>query len=137
MWFTDGGKLQLWDMNTSSLVCDESAHEDRITVARVSAATIHSAFPVLYHPSRCSSPPQMVDNHVYTASYDGDAQVFQVTSERALRRLFRCETRRHRFGGNLIERPILSLNVDRCTLYIGDDGVNVKALNWKDGAAHA
>ena len=57
-----------------------------------------------------------------------------VDHDRSLRRLFRCETRRHRFGGDIIERAILALNVDRSTLYIGDDGVNVKALNWKDGS---
>ena len=32
---SDGGKLQLWDINSNALVCEESAHEDRVTVARV------------------------------------------------------------------------------------------------------
>ena len=79
-------------------------------------------------------PSQVVADHVYTASYDGNVQVFQLPpGESKLRTMYRSESKRHRFGGGIVERPILSMNVFRSTLYFGDDGVNVKAVNWKDG----
>ena len=38
--FSDGGKLELWDLDTKQTVCSELAHENSITALCVST-TVH------------------------------------------------------------------------------------------------
>ena len=71
---------------------------------------------------------------VYTSCLDGEIQSFEYQSEtRTLRQLFRSEQIRHRFGGDVIDRSVHSHTCYGDVIYYGDDGMNVKALNWKNG----
>ena len=77
---------------------------------------------------------QLDSNCIYTSSADGALQCFEyVPDGRTLRVLFRSEKLRHRFGGDLTTRSIHDMCVANSVLYYGDDGPNIKALQWKDG----
>ena len=71
---------------------------------------------------------------LYTASVDGILQCLEyIPDERKLRVLFRSDNLRHRFGGDLSQRSVHAICVCNSVLYYGDNGPNVKALQWKDG----
>ena len=74
----------------------------------------------------------MEDDLVYTACADGDLKVFKYQNG-SLSPQYESENMRGPTGSLLTCRPILCLACHNNILYFGDDGLNVKALDWKKG----
>ncbi|XP_060594537.1 uncharacterized WD repeat-containing protein alr2800-like, partial [Ruditapes philippinarum] len=106
---SDGGKLELWDINTKDTVCSETAHSDSITGLCV------------------------FENRIYTScAVDGEIKVFEVRDNK-LHCLFASENLYNMTGGAVIMRHVRALGVSTSHIFYGDDGVNLKLLTWKKG----
>ncbi|XP_045162795.2 uncharacterized protein LOC123527419 isoform X3 [Mercenaria mercenaria] len=106
---SDGGKLELWDINAKVNVCSETAHSDSITGLCVS------------------------DGRIYTScAVDGEIKVFEVRDNK-LHCIYASETLHNIAGDSLTMRHVRSLSVRGENIYYGDDGVNLKSLIWKKG----
>ncbi|XP_053379286.1 uncharacterized protein LOC123527419 isoform X2 [Mercenaria mercenaria] len=104
---SDGGKLELWDINAKVNVCSETAHSDSITGLCVS------------------------DGRIYTScAVDGEIKVFEVRDNK-LHCIYASETLHNIAGDSLTMRHVRSLSVRGENIYYGDDGVNLKSLIWK------
>ncbi|ESO99514.1 hypothetical protein LOTGIDRAFT_231111 [Lottia gigantea] len=98
-----GGKIELWDLNTSENINSIRNDEDAIT---------------------CITAEK---NLVYSSSEDGIIKVYEIR-ERKLCCLFESDNL------DLINRYIRCIISCNNILYYGDDGINIKAVNWKKGS---
>ena len=78
---------------------------------------------------------QYSDRHVYTASVDGEIQVYTYT-RKSLSCVYRSEDLKLRGGGAVLCRPVRSLVQCKGRIYFGDDGCSVKALDWSEGTVN-
>ena len=71
--------------------------------------------------------------HIFSASGDGYIRVFKLR-DRELHLMHVAETIRTK-EGDLIEtfKPIRSMAVVQNKVYFGDEGCNIKVLDWKHG----
>ncbi len=75
---------------------------------------------------------QVDGSFVYSSSHDGLIQVYELR-EKELHVMFVSENVKSTSGSQLPWRPIRSMCVTNQKIYFGDDGMNVKALDWKKG----
>ncbi len=69
---------------------------------------------------------------LYSVSEDGVIKIFQLR-EKTLHKVFASENITTKTGSALPWRPIKSMVAANNVVYFGDDGMNVKALDWKLG----
>uniref|UniRef100_A0A8W8MIA8 F-box/WD repeat-containing protein 7 n=1 Tax=Magallana gigas TaxID=29159 RepID=A0A8W8MIA8_MAGGI len=103
---SDGGKLETWDVQSSKSLQSLRAFADS-----VSGIQIH-------------------ETHVFVSSLDGIIKVYEVNSQQ-LQCVFESEGTRSTDGSALCCRGIRGMTISNGLVYYGDDGPNVKALNWK------
>eukprot|EP00105_Crassostrea_gigas_P022782 XP_011442426.1 PREDICTED: F-box/WD repeat-containing protein pof1-like [Crassostrea gigas] len=108
---SDGGKLETWDVQSSKSLQSLRAFADS-----VSGIQIH-------------------ETHVFVSSLDGIIKVYEVNSQQ-LQCVFESEGTRSTDGSALCCRGIRGMTISNGLVYYGDDGPNVKALNWKSGLVH-
>lgn len=73
---------------------------------------------------------QVENNYVYTCSASGLLCVYELRGE-SLHLVYESENVRIESGAECIQRSIHSMAVSRQKLYYGDDGMNVKVLDWE------
>ncbi|KAL4221254.1 hypothetical protein ACF0H5_019518 [Mactra antiquata] len=106
---SDGGKLELWDINTKECICSESAHSDSITGLCV------------------------LNGRLYTScSLESEIKVYELRDDK-LHCIFASDSVHNISGHNVILRHVRSLGVKGENIFYGDDGVNLKILSWKQG----
>lgn len=108
---SDGGKLETWDVQSSKSLQSLRAFADS-----VSGIQIH-------------------ETHVFVSSLDGIIKVYEVNGQQ-LQCVFESEGTRSTDGSALCCRGIRGMTISNGLVYYGDDGPNVKALNWKSGLVH-
>ncbi|XP_033641814.1 mitochondrial division protein 1-like [Asterias rubens] len=109
---SDGGKVELWDIKEGTNVFSTIGHDDAITCVQTSKT------------------------NVYTSSSDGIIKLWQLR-DKSLHATFVSENISSKSSTHLLmRRHIRSLAVSGETIYYGDDGLNVKALDWKRGLVH-
>ncbi|KAK2144599.1 hypothetical protein LSH36_744g01047 [Paralvinella palmiformis] len=106
-----GGKVELWDIESGATSSSVRAHDDGVTGLQLS------------------------DGHVYSSSADGVITVFQIR-DGELRVIFVSENVKLTSGGPVTWRHIRSLVVANQRAYIGDDAMNIKVLDWRNGLVH-
>eukprot|EP00057_Strongylocentrotus_purpuratus_P031747 XP_785533.3 PREDICTED: probable E3 ubiquitin ligase complex SCF subunit sconB [Strongylocentrotus purpuratus] len=104
---SDGGKVELWDVASGDSLFSSLAHEDSVTCIKVRG------------------------RQVVTASNDGVIKLWELR-DRSLHVIFESENIRSQ-SGTLVQRPIMSLGLSKSDIYYGDEGTNVKVLDWKRG----
>ena len=79
-------------------------------------------------------PPcfQVEGNYVYTSGEDGLIKVHELRGTE-LHTVFESEDVKGSRGASIQYRPVQSLAVHSKVAYYGDDGTNVKALDWLQG----
>ncbi|KAK3587313.1 hypothetical protein CHS0354_011297 [Potamilus streckersoni] len=105
---SDGGKLELWDVVTSLNIQSLRAHDDAVTAL-------------------C-----LMGNTVATSTSSGEIKVHEIR-DRSLICLFASENLQNTSGRLLTPRYIRSLAATKDYIFYGDDGINIKVLNWKKG----
>ena len=70
---------------------------------------------------------------MYSASADGMVKVHQLREDKTLHVIYASENIKASNGIDLTVRHIRCLAAANQMIYYGDDGVNIKALNWKTG----
>lgn len=83
---------------------------------------------------------KLQNENIICSSLDGSISVFKLKNENGLElcRLFHSESLTTELGQAVTTRPVLSLGLsgstaDACTICYGDEGANLKVLNWKQG----
>ncbi|KAK7478167.1 hypothetical protein BaRGS_00030614, partial [Batillaria attramentaria] len=105
---SDGGKLDLWNLQTSEKI-SMRAYEEAVTGLKVSGDIL------------------------YSASADGLMMVHKIC-DKMLVPLFVSEDIKLAAGdGMVMRRPIRSLEVSQQTIIYGEDAVNLKLLDWRTG----
>lgn len=72
------------------------------------------------------------DQRIYTASADGEIKVHEIR-EQSLNCVYVSENVRSPTGSSVSLRGVKSLVVKDDRLFCGDDGVNIKVLDWRKG----
>ena len=75
---------------------------------------------------------QVEGSYVFTSSALGVLQVFQLR-DHALHLLYESDDAKLASGARALHRPIRCLAIANQKLYYGDDGMNLKVLDWKKG----
>ncbi|XP_063965562.1 uncharacterized protein LOC129276772 [Lytechinus pictus] len=105
---SDGGKVEMWDVTNGDNLFSSLAHEDHVTCIKVRG------------------------QQVVTASSDGVIKLWELR-DTSLHVIFESENI-HSQSGTLVQRPIMSLGLSDTDIYYGDEGTNVKILDWKRGS---
>ncbi|OWF41107.1 uncharacterized protein LOC110462920 [Mizuhopecten yessoensis] len=105
---SDGGKVELWDAKSG-----ENLESTRQFDSAITGLKVHGGL-------------------VYCCSEEGLVKMFDV-KDGHLSCLFASENVKPAPGCNLTERPIRGMAVAMDTVYYGDEGTNIKVLNWKKG----
>jgi len=105
---TDGGKLQIWDAVSGTMLRSLTAYDDSYTCMK--------AF----------------GSNLYTAASDGIIKIWEVR-DRDLTKKFSMDDLVLPGGTEIILRTVQGLEVYEDWVYFGDEGPNVKAFNWKNG----
>ncbi|KAK3104936.1 hypothetical protein FSP39_013481 [Pinctada imbricata] len=105
---SDGGKIDVWSVESGENVQSLRAFDDCVTGLQVS------------------------NKLVYASSSEGTIKVFE-TRESELVCIFESENIQAERGGILTERHIRGFYANDELIYYGDDGINIKVLNWKTG----
>lgn len=106
---SDGGKLEIWNIETKENVCSETAHSDCVTGLCVSGGRLYTSCAV-----------------------DGELKVFEVRDSK-IHCIYASENIQNISRKPVSLRHIRSLAVKGDSLIFGDDGVNLKILAWKKG----
>ncbi|KAL5014734.1 hypothetical protein ScPMuIL_009004 [Solemya velum] len=108
---SDGGKIEMWGLDSGENLHSLRTHNESVTCLRV------------------------CDQRIYSASSDGVLKVFEIR-DRDLACLFVSEDLHTKSRTPVTQRCIRSMAVSGDVVYFGDDGINIKALNWKKGLVH-
>eukprot|EP00092_Neocalanus_flemingeri_P044047 GFUD01048708.1.p1 GENE.GFUD01048708.1~~GFUD01048708.1.p1 ORF type:complete len:615 (+),score=153.97 GFUD01048708.1:56-1900(+) len=109
---TDGGKLELYDMATGLCPFSQRVHEDAVTALCV----------------KQGEQPALL-----SGGEDGIIKLFSL-EEDTLRCLFVSENVKADPDTSVHNRPVYSITIGASgSLYYGDDGCNIKAVDWKRG----
>jgi len=78
---------------------------------------------------------KLVNEQIICCSLDGLISVYTLKNENGLEfcRLFHSECLVSKVGQSILTRPVLSLALTGSSICYGDEGVNLKLLNWKQG----
>ncbi|XP_064642282.1 F-box/WD repeat-containing protein 11-like isoform X2 [Lineus longissimus] len=106
---SDGGKLELWDGLTGNNVLSKTSHEDCINCIQVTA-----------------------ENLIFTASKDSLIKIHEY-ADGTFHKRYESEVLRTRPGVNLTPTPIRCITTADDHIYYGDEGFNIKVLEWKKG----
>ncbi|XP_070560370.1 uncharacterized protein [Ptychodera flava] len=117
---SDGGKLELWDM-----VRGESLHS--IISGNGSVTDMVSSFQV--------SKGNSDELYIVTGFEDGMVKVWRIRNQQ-LSLLFVADDIKSSSSQVITLRRIQCLAAFQDTIYYGDNGVNVKALQWKTASLH-
>jgi len=111
---TDGGKLEMYDMTNGHCAYSQRVHEESVSALSVRDDD---------HPT------------ILSGSQDGMIKLFQLEEETFnLRCLFVSENVKTNPDTSIHIRPVYSVSLGVSgLLYYGDDGCNIKAINWKKG----
>jgi len=109
---TDGGKLEMFDMATGHCPFSQRVHEEAVTALCVR----HGAVPSLL-----------------SGGEDGIIKLFAL-EDKSLRCVFVSENVKADPDVSVHNRPVYSITIGASgLLYYGDDGCNIKAIDWKKG----
>ncbi|XP_048753077.2 uncharacterized protein LOC125664380 isoform X2 [Ostrea edulis] len=103
---SDGGKLEMWDLQSGKSVQSLHAFEDSVSGVEVDGLC------------------------VYASSGDGYIKVYEIR-DKCFHCIFESDNIRSTDGSALCSRGIRGMTVKNDVIYYGDDGPNVKALTWK------
>lgn len=107
-----GGKVELWDLLMAGSVFSSIGHEEAVTSLKVSG------------------------NKIVTASADGMIKLWELR-DNSLHPIFVSENVKPLTSRmNLIVRKIHTTALKDSKIYFGDDGQNVKVLDWREGKVH-
>jgi len=111
---TDGGKLEIYDMATGHCPYSQRVHEEAVTALCVSG----------------SDTPELL-----SGGQDGIIKLFALDEDSFnLRCLFVSENVLADPDTSIHNRPVYSIATGASgLLYYGDDGCNIKAVDWKNG----
>ncbi|XP_072175161.1 uncharacterized protein [Diadema setosum] len=105
---SDGGKVEMWNIQSGANEFSSLAHEGSVTCIKVKG------------------------EKVVTASEDGVIKLWELRDQ-SLHVMFESENVHNQSGeGALVQRPITSLGIAGDCVYYGDDGTNVKVLDWRN-----
>ncbi|GAB1605958.1 mitochondrial division protein 1-like [Argonauta hians] len=107
---SDGGKLELWNVTTTDNIYSLLAYEASITGLQVSS------------------------NYIYSCSSEGLIKVHQWQNKK-LRCMYESTNLRLANHTPVYQRNIRSFFVVDDRVFYGDDGINIKIVNWKKGIA--
>ncbi|XP_078615000.1 uncharacterized protein LOC144884049 isoform X4 [Branchiostoma floridae x Branchiostoma japonicum] len=105
---SDGGKIQVWDSESRSNVQSIRGHNTSVTCLQVEGT------------------------HVVSVCEEGIVKVWEIRDQN-LHVVYVNESVKLDPPGPLKARPILSLAYANNKIYYGDDGTNIKVLDWKSG----
>ncbi|XP_069114391.1 uncharacterized WD repeat-containing protein all2124-like isoform X2 [Argopecten irradians] len=105
---SDGGKVELWEAASGENIESTKQFDSAVTGLKVEG------------------------DRIYCCSDEGLIKVFDV-KDGHLSCLFASENIKPAPGCNLTERPIRGLAVSIDTVYYGDEGTNIKVVDWKKG----
>ncbi|XP_078696146.1 uncharacterized protein LOC144924621 isoform X2 [Branchiostoma floridae x Branchiostoma belcheri] len=105
---SDGGKIQVWDSETRSNIQSIRGHNTSVTCLQVEGT------------------------HVVSVCEEGVVKVWEIRDQN-LHVVYVNESVKCDPPGPLKARPILSLAYANNKIYYGDDGTNIKVLDWKSG----
>ncbi|BFZ23778.1 hypothetical protein BsWGS_26817 [Bradybaena similaris] len=106
---SDGGKLELWNLDSGENMFSSRVHNASVTGLKVS------------------------DNTVYSSASDGIIKVHQLADGNQLTCVFVSENLKTSAGDPVITRSIRCLEICADLLLFGDDAMNIKILDWKKG----
>lgn len=106
---SDGGKLDLWNITSA-----ENIYSGRI------------------HDGEAITGLKIEDDHIYTSSSEGVLKVHQWRKKKLVC-LYKSEELRMADMRLISQRNIRHIGVFNQIIYYGDDGINIKAVNWKKG----
>ena len=72
------------------------------------------------------------EQRIYTATADGEIKIHEIRDQ-SLSCVYVSENVRSLTGGSVHLRGVKSVVVKGDRLFCGDDGVNIKVLDWKKG----
>lgn len=105
---TDGGKLQIWDAVSGTMLRSLTAYDDAYT--SISA----------------------IGSYLYTADSEGIIKIWEVY-ERDLKMKFSMDDLVLPTGTEIILRTVHCVEIHEDWVFYGDNGPNVKSFNWKTG----
>jgi len=109
---TDGGKLEMYDMATGRCPFSQRVHEEAVTALCVKEGDVPS---------------------LLSGGQDGIIKLFAFEEE-TLRCLFVSENVKADPDTSVHNRPVYSITIGASdSLYYGDDGCNIKAIDWRKG----
>ncbi|XP_040217091.1 F-box/WD repeat-containing protein 7-like [Rana temporaria] len=100
---SDGGKIDVWDLETQENVRSERAHEEKVTALQLHAGLL------------------------YSGSSDGDLKVWKVSSSGWLSLLHSCDSL------SLPLRGLYALCATPDHIYVANQGASLKVVDWKRG----
>lgn len=107
-----GGKVELWDILTGQSIFSAIGHEDAVTALEVSL------------------------DKVITASADGVIKVWELR-DNSLHPVFVSENVKPVVPRmKLHVRKVHTLSESKNVIYYGDNGLNIKVLDWREGVIH-
>ncbi|XP_073451504.1 uncharacterized protein [Aquarana catesbeiana] len=98
---SDGGKIDVWDLNTQENVRSERTHEDKVTALQLHAGLL------------------------YSGSSDGFLKVWKVSSSGWLSLLHSCDSL------SLPLRGLYALCATAGHIYVANQGASLKVVDWK------
>ncbi|XP_074655540.1 uncharacterized protein LOC141909080 isoform X2 [Tubulanus polymorphus] len=104
-----GGKLEFWDPVSGENVLSVRPHEDTIKCLKVTGSRI------------------------VTGCAEGTVKIHEFDGGKSLHLIYESENLKVAPGQTLFISAVKCLTTNENTIFYGDDGVNIKALNWKTG----
>ncbi|XP_076086696.1 uncharacterized protein LOC143057292 [Mytilus galloprovincialis] len=108
---SDGGKLEIWDIASGEKIHSVHPYQESITGLKV------------------------VNGTIFSCSAEGVISVHKLQDDQIIC-LFVSENIRSENNGHLTQRYIRGFDVRDGLIYYGDDGTNIKVLDWRKGLVH-
>ena len=127
--------MELWNPRTASSVHSVIAHEDAISALEVSVTFRFRAAPKVSARSvRPCTLFQMEGDLLCSSSVDGVIKVLELR-DTSLHPVFVSESVKLKGSprATIRWRPVKSMAVAKNMIYCGDEGMNIKVLDWKQG----